>query len=84
MKKRYNVNLDQVETDKLKNLLSKQGLSFSAFLNGHVRSSLSDGLLEPREGEELYLVLAGSAAVLRKRRPRLPKKSAKRLTLPES
>jgi hypothetical protein len=60
MKKRYNVNLDQKETDRLKRLLSKQGISFSAFMNGHVRATLAGGLLEPLQGEDVFLVMASS------------------------
>ena len=67
MKKRYNVNLDMDETDRLKKLLVKIGISFSAFVNGHVRSTLSGGVLQPRKGEELYLVLASTGHRTRKR-----------------
>jgi hypothetical protein len=67
MKKRYNVNLDKKETDRLKRLLSKQGISFSAFMNGHVRSTLAGGVLEPLKGEDLFLVMASGGRKIGKR-----------------
>lgn len=67
MKKRYNVNLDEKETDRLKRLLSRQGISFSAFINGHIRTVLAGGVLEPRKGAELFLVMASSGHKTRKR-----------------
>jgi hypothetical protein len=70
MKKRYNVNLDQKETDRLKRLLGKQGITFSAFMNGHVRSTLAGGVLEPSKGEELFLVMASGGHKTGKRSPR--------------
>jgi len=60
MKKRYNVNLDEKETDRLKRRLRKMGITFSAFLNGHVRATLAGGVLEPLKGEELFLVMAST------------------------
>jgi len=68
MKKRYNVNLDQKETDRLKRLLGKQGISFSAFMNGHVRATLAGGVLEPLQGEDLFLVMASGGHKPGKRR----------------
>lgn len=44
MKKRYTLTLDGVETDRLKRVLRKNGIAFSAYVNGCVRATLSSGV----------------------------------------
>ncbi|MDO8283363.1 MAG: hypothetical protein Q7U10_12220, partial [Thermodesulfovibrionia bacterium] len=57
IRKPYSVTLNEKQTDRLKGILGKNGITFSAYIDSCVRATLTSGVGGgTKKGDEIFLV----------------------------